>query len=354
MESERTNLSRRKFIGTVSALGSAGMMTATIPARFKANPWKIIKPPRIRPGDTLGIITPASPVFEPSTIREGKQALEALGFKVKIGRHVGKKNGYLAGSDKERADDLMRMFADDDVKGIVALRGGYGSLRIVSLLDYDFIKNHPKILLGYSDISTLLMAIHQMTGLVTFHGPVALSTFTEFTRKYFFKTLMSTEPVGKIENPPEAMPLFLDGGSQVTRAGGYLVGGNLSLIVSTLGTPFEIETEKRILFFEEVGEEPYHLDRFITQLLLAGKLQKAAGILIDRCKKCGPSEYKPAFNNTSSVEEVFSDRLAGLEVPILFGASIGHVADKPILPLGIQATLDVNNGILSLDESAVT
>lgn len=353
MQPTPSQLSRREFIETVSALGTAGVVTAAFPKNAESKPLPIIKPPRLQVGDTLGIIAPGSPVFEPGEIRDGIRTLEALGFRVKIAKNVAKKWGYLAGSDAERAEDVMHMFADDQIKGIVALRGGYGCVRILPLLDYDFIKKHPKVLLGYSDITSLLLAVQQMTGLVTFHGPVALSTFTEYTRRYFFKILTQAEPAGTIENPPETFPIRLPGQSSLVQISGPLTGGNLSLVASSLGTPYVVETENRLLFLEEVGEEPYHLDRFLTQLLLAGKLAACAGIVVDRCKKCGPAEYKPAFNNTLSVEEVMHDRLAGLNVPVLFGLSFGHIADKPVLPLGISATLDLNGGCLALNEAAV-
>lgn len=353
MQPNQSNLSRREFIETVSAIGTAGVVTAAFPKNAESKPVPIIKPPRLQPGDTLGVIAPGSPVFEPGEIREGVRALEALGFRVKIGKNVAKKRGYLAGTDAERAEDVMHMFADEQVKGIVALRGGYGCVRILPLLDYELIKKHPKVLLGYSDITSLLFAVQQMTGLVTFHGPVALSSYTEYTRSYFFKILTQSEAVGKIENPPDTFPIRIPTQASVAQISGRLTGGNLSLVASSLGTPYAIETENRLLFLEEVGEEPYHLDRFLTQLLLAGKLGACAGIVIDRCKKCGPAEYKPAFNNTLSVEEVMHDRLSGLNVPVLFGLSFGHIADKPVLPLGIAATLDLNEGWLALSESAV-
>jgi muramoyltetrapeptide carboxypeptidase len=343
-------LTRRKFMGEMAMSGAAVGLTPSVYDKPNSKN-KIVKPPRLRRGDTIGLITPASAAFEPSTIREGVAALEDLGFRVKLGAHVGKKIGYLAGSDQERANDLMAMFEDDEVRGIIALRGGYGTIRMVNYLDFKLIRKNPKVLLGYSDIAFLHLALHKMAGLITFHGPVAISSFTDYTRRYFYDTLTKTEPVGEIIDAPDALTIHLAGPTPIVS--GPLIGGNLTMIVATLGTPYEIDTKGKILFIEEVGEEPYAIDRMLTQLDLAGKLSQAVGVIIDRCAKCGPADYKPAFETTFSVEEVFQDRLSRLNVPVLFGLSLGHTADKPILPLGVKASLDVSTKKLYIDEAAV-
>lgn len=350
-----STISRREFMGEVSAMGAVAAISPEQIFKNK-NQSEIIKPPRLQKGDTVGIITPASCVFEPSTIRAGKETLESLGFRVKLGSHLHKKYGYLAGSDQERVEDFHHMIADDEVKAIVALRGGYGSMRLLSSIDYDLIKSNPKIILGYSDITSLHLAIHTMTGLVTFHGPVAISRFSDYTRNFFYNVTSSTTAIGEIKQPepenalqPTAVFNIIHGG----KARGRLIGGNLTLLTALLGTPYDIDTTGKILFLEEVSEEPYGIDRMLTQLLLAGKLDIAAGIIIDQCSKCGPAEYKPAFENTLSVEEVFIDRLQHLKIPIVFGFSIGHVADKPTIPLGIEVTLDADNRKLIFEEAAV-
>lgn len=347
----RKGVTRREFMGEMAALSAAGVAGAgALRAGRREKP--IIKPPRLRPGDTVGLVCPASAPFEPSAIREAKLAMEKLGFKVKVGRNVGKKYGYLGGTDAERATDVQEMFDDPQVKAVIAVRGGYGCLRILNLLDYEHIRTHPKILLGYSDITILLVAVHQMTGLVTFHGPVALSTFSPYTVDLLQRVLMKNEPAGEIDEPPGALPIGINGLSG--RARGRLVGGNLTLLAASVGTPYELDTEGRLLFFEEVGEEPYDLDRHLTHLLMAGKLQQCAGIAVDRLQRCGPRDYQPAFPTTLSVEEVISDRLGQLRVPVVFGLSLGHAPDKPTLPLGVMATLDVGKGRLSIDEPAVS
>jgi muramoyltetrapeptide carboxypeptidase len=270
-----------------------------------------------------------------------------------LGRNIGRKWGYLAGTDAERAQDVMDMFRDGQVRAIFALRGGYGTIRMLPLLDYRVIRANPKILIGYSDITSLHLAIHKLAGIVTYHGAVATSTFNEYSTRYLKATLGRKEPAGMIETPATALPMTIwpDGAPAVAR--GALAGGNLTLVCASLGTPYEIETAGKVLFLEEVGEEPYSIDRMLTQLAQSGKLQSAAAVLLDRCAKCKPAEYKPAFENTLSIEEVIQDRIGGLGVPVLYGLSIGHVADKPVLPLGVIAAVHKTEAAFSIEETAI-
>jgi len=350
-----STISRRKFLSGLTAIAVPGTISPSL-ISGKDRARKIIKPAKLNKGDTVGLIAPASCAFEPSTIRQGIETLHSLGFTVKTGKHIKEKFGYLAGTDEQRVSDLHRMFEDDDVKAIVALRGGYGSMRLLNLINYELIKKHPKILLGYSDITSLCLGIYVRTGLVTFHGPVAISSFSEYTQKYFFKIVNSLEPIGKITHPepdnalrPTAHLCTIHPG----KATGMLIGGNLTLLTALLGTPFEPNFKETILFLEETYEEPYDIDRMLTQLLLAGKLDQVSGIIFDRCPNCKPADYKPAFNVTFSLEEVLYDRLGKLGCPVLYGLNVGHEADKPTLPLGVQVTLDADRAILSIDEGAV-
>jgi muramoyltetrapeptide carboxypeptidase len=345
---ETSDLSRREFIGGVAM--TSLLASAAAPTEGRS----LIKPPVLRIGDTIGIVAPASPVFEPSDIREGVRTMEKLGFRVKLSKHIAAKWGYLAGSDQERAQDLMDMFTDPEVRAIIALRGGYGAIRILPYLNYDLIRKNAKILIGYSDLTTLHLAIHKMAGMVTYHGAVALSTFNDYSTRYFMKTLTQAQAVGVIDNPLTASPAVLAKGNKGAKVQGALVGGNLTLVCASLATLYEIETAEKVLFLEEVGEEPYSIDRMLTQLDQAGKLRCCRAILLDRCAKCQPAEYKPAFYNTLSVEEVMVDRLANLGVPVLYGLSIGHVADKPVLGLGIQVQVDVENSRFEIVESSVS
>jgi muramoyltetrapeptide carboxypeptidase len=282
--------------------------------------------------------------------------MKNLGYRVKLGKHVHKKWGYLAGSDEERLEDIHTMFDDPEVKAIIAIRGGYGSGRLLKYLDYDLIKKNPKIIHGYSDITSLLIAIHQMTGLITFHGPVATSTFTDYTKKYFYKALTNTDPIGEIEDAPFEANLQTSNRVWTIQEGvgqGRLTGGNLTLIASLMGTPYEIDTRDKILFIEEVGEEPRVLDRYLTQLDNAGKLEQCQGIVFDRMKSVHPDDFKSSTYSTLSKEEIIVDRIKKYNMPACLGLSLGHIADKPTLPLGVECRLDAGAGRLTLLSSAV-
>jgi len=348
-------LSRRKFL---QGLPLSALALTIAPNKLAADKHQIILPPRLNLGDTIGLITPASALFEPhQTLIEAKEKMKNLGFDVKLGNNILARNGYLAGTDAERVSDIHQMFTDDTVKGIIAVRGGYGSGRLLKDLDYELISDNPKIIMGYSDITSLLLGINKMTGLVTFHGPVAISTFTDYTKKYFYQILTQTQPAGMIDDAPFSENLqtsnriwAINGG----KARGKLTGGNLTLICATLGTPYEIDTNDKILFIEEVGEEPYDLDRYLTQLKFAGKFDKCAGIFFDRMAKVRPAALNPSFDSSLSKEDVILDRLAGYDFPVCLGISIGHVADKPVLPLGVLAELDADAGKISILESAVS
>ncbi|HWR05300.1 LD-carboxypeptidase [Sporomusa sp.] len=309
-----------------------------------------IIPRRLCPGDTIGIIAPAGPGNQELTAT-GIKWLEEQGFRVQLGATADQELGYLAGSDALRAADLNAMFASPAIQGIICLRGGYGTMRLLELLDYELIRKNPKVFVGYSDITALHTSIGQRTGLVTFHGPMAASDMGKelplYTWQNFFRAVATPEPLGPIVNPPLVpAPEFIVPGT----AEGCLTGGNLSLISATLGTPYEIDTFGKILCLEDVGEAPYRIDRMLTQLLLAGKLQSAAGIVFDVCADCEIEAKPPSF----TVEEVLRDRLGGLGIPVLTNLYFGHTADKATLPLGIKATLRTEDGGLIITEAATT
>lgn len=317
----------------------------------------LLKPPALRPGDTVGLITPSTYVSDPDTLALLRLTMDHFGLKMKVGRNVRKRTGYLGGSIAERVADLHDMFRDPEVNAVFAIRGGYGSPQLLDQIDYSLIRSHPKIFLGYSDITALHLAIHKHAGLVTFHGPVTLSRFSDYTQKYFRAALFDTAPIGRVTNPSEANPLrptHLLRPIQPGKARGRLIGGNLTLISVTMGTPYEIDTRGAILFIEDVGEQPYSIDRMLTQLRLAGKLDAAAGIIFGECSGCKPSEFQPAFESTFSTGEVLDNILGGLKIPVLSGLTIGHTADQLTLPLGVMATLDADRGELAIEESGVT
>lgn len=340
-------IDRRNFARVLSLTAAAATLSAA-PARAVAR--KVIKPKRLAAGDTVGLVLPASATFEAEDLVIAREQLEAIGFKVVFAPHAYDRHGYFAGRDRDRADDLNRMFADDRIAGIVCYTGGWGSPRVLPYLDYDLIARKPKVLIGYSDITALLNAIHQRTGLVTFHGPVGGSTIDPYSLENFRKTVMSPEPAGLLGAPPKRPTDLVDRVNRVLRlrpgkASGHLAGGNLTLLASLMGTPYEIDTAGAILFAEDIREEVYRIDRMLTQLALGGKFDDMAGFAFGRCTECR--------GTTFSLEDVLRDRFGSGSKPAVSGLSFGHIEQKLTLPIGVRATLDADAGTLTIDEGAV-
>lgn len=315
---------------------------------------RLIKPPALKPGDTVSCITPSTFVANPESKLQAERIITALGLKPKFGRNTGKRWGYLGGTVDERVADLHEAFRDPETKAVFCVRGGYGAAMLLDRLDYNLIRRHPKILLGYSDITALHLAIHQTARLVTLHGPTVLDPFNQFTYNLLRRALFEAKPLGELKNPPESNPLrplhpvrTLRGG----QATGPLIGGNLTLISTTMGTPWEIRTEGRILFLEDVAEQPYSMDRMLTQLRLAGKFNGIRGLMLGECSDCRPREFRPAFESTLSLPEVYDHVLADLEVPVVSGLVFGHTEDQFPLPLGVDATLDADRATITVHES---
>lgn len=316
----------------------------------------LLKPSALRPGDTVGVIAPSTFVSDPDKIALAQRTLEYFGLKAKFGRGLGKRPLYLGNSVEERVEDLHAMFRDPDVRAVFAVRGGYGASQLLDRIDYSIIRQNPKIFVGYSDITALHLAIQKHAGVITFHGPVLLSEFTSYTQSCWKKALFETTPLGPLTNPKESNKLRPHHILRTVRPGqarGRLIGGNLSLVAATMGTPYEIETAGRILFIEDVDEQPYSIDRMLTQLRLAGKLQQAAGIIFGECNDCRPRDYKPSFDLAFSLGEVVDGILGKTKVPVLAGLTIGHTDDQLTLPEGAMATLDADRGELIVEEAGV-
>lgn len=307
----------------------------------------MIKPPVIKKGDMIGVIAPASPSGDERR-EKAKLALEEMGFSVKMGRSCYYKCGYLAGSDELRAQDINTMFADSEVKGIICLRGGYGTLRILNKLDYELIKNNPKVFMGYSDITAIHIALNQKCKLVTFHGPMVESNMAdgldEFSYNSFFTAALTNEPIGEIQNPSDETIKCLIPGI----CSGKIVGGNLALIAAGLGTPYEIDTKGKLLFLEDIDEKPYRVDRMLTQLSLAGKLRDANGIILGDWKNCEADTIE-----TQTLAEVFQDILTAAGKPTVYNLRSGHCRPMITLPLGVECIMHAKEGKLFVNESAV-
>lgn len=276
-----------------------------------------------------------------------------LGFKVKLGKYATAINGFLAGTDAQRVEDIHWAFSDKEIDAIWCVRGGYGLSRILPQIDYRLIKRNPKVFIGYSDITALHLAIHQNTGLVTFHGPVASSTYSDYPKKHIVNTLMELVVPARIEISSDnaAKNTLLYKTEVITNgtARGRLIGGNLSLLSALAGTPYGLRIIKgKILFAEDVGEKPYRIDRMLTQLRQSVNLRDLAGIALGIFEGCEAPDDK-----SQTVIDVVKDQLGGLGIPVIYGLSFGHIRDQFTLPIGVKAELDVQSASLTLLESGV-
>jgi len=339
--------------GRRSFLRAAGAGALGLCARPAASASGIVKPPRLRLGDTVGLIAPANATFLQVELDLARETLEALGLRVKAGAHLLDRYGYLAGRDADRAADVNALFADRDVRAVLALRGGWGSARLLPHLDYAAIRRHPKVLMGYSDVTALLNAVHARTGLVTFHGPVGISTWTPFSIESMAAVLFEGD------TPTLANPVELrDGLVQVEdriqtitagRARGRLLGGNLTVLTAIVGTPYLPDLDGAILFLEDTGEAVYRMDRMLTHLKLAGLLGRIKGFVFGRCTDCKPGEGYGAL----TLDEVFADHVKPLGVPAFRGSMIGHIDRQFTVPVGLPAEIDADAGTIRLLEPAV-
>lgn len=346
------SITRRHILQMLGAGLIASRTSIAIASR--SNSGLTIKPPRLKAGDTVGLINPAGATFHPDHVAIARETLAALGLKMKTGQHLLDRYGYLAGSDKDRAADVNDMYADQDVAGILTLRGGWGCNRLLDLLDYKLIARNPKILMGYSDITSLLLALNAKTGMVTFHGPVGISTWNQYSTDFVKRLLFNAEAFS-MENPKETgdnlaqvknRVLTINGG----QAKGKLLGGNLTVLTAMVGSDYLPDFTGNILFLEEVGEDIYRVDRMLTQLKLSGILSQLSGFIFGTCSNCGPGKTYGSL----TLEEVLDDHIKPLGIPAWYGSMIGHIEDKFTIPLGIQAEVNADKGRISLLEAAVS
>jgi len=295
-----------------------------------------IRPPRLKPGDTIGIAAPAGS-FDRESFSQGLSFVESLGFRTRVCDEIFEKTGYLAGPDAMRAQLLNQLFEDPEIQGIICARGGFGSLRILPLVDFDAIRKNPKVFMGFSDITALLTSITARSGLVSFHGPVvtSLAGASDMTRNTLFSAISSDRP---LEVQPAHGAVI-----QAGRAQGAVTGGNLATLCHLLGTPFQAGFKDRILLLEDRGEAPYRIDRMVSQMKLAGCFKGIVGLVLGRFEKCGDPD---------GIYHIFEEHFRDVHIPILAGFDIGHGKQNTTIPFGIEAVLDTDRQVLSFSQPA--
>jgi muramoyltetrapeptide carboxypeptidase len=346
-------MNRRRFLSSAVAIPLASAVPGR-PASVLAQKRPLIKPKRLETGHTVALIAPASATFQTVDLDIARESLEALGLKVDVAPHLLARHGYLAGKDRDRAADINRAFGDDSIKAVLPIRGGWGSSRVLPYLDFEVIRRNPKIVLGYSDITALLLAIQARTGLVTFHGPNGLGRWDEISVDWMRRTLFDGEAV-TMKNPREKGEFLAqtEYRIQTIRPGtarGRILGGNLSVLAGIIGSPYLPDWDGAILFLEDVGEDIYRVDRMMTTLRLAGVLDRIAGFVFGSCAECEPGSGFASL----TLEEVFADHIAPLKIPAWQGALIGHRQPQFTVPEGVQVEIDASAGTIRLLESAVS
>ncbi len=359
---QRMNPLRRKLLRLIATSGvAAGFALLWAPAAgAKTSSWPpIIKPPQLKRGDLIGLIAPSGATHA-AYVQQRVKNLEAFGFKVKVSKNILATRGNTAGTVGERVSDLHDMFADRDVRGIWAVRGGSGASQLLPAIDYALLRRHPKVLVGFSDITALHLAILRYAGLVTFHGSVASASFSDYTATQLEAVLMHPRRETTIymadanrrasecctEQSREFAVRTLTPGV----AEGRLIGGNLSVLSAMIGTPYAPDWRGALLFLEEIREAPYRIDRMLTQLKQSRDFNQAAGVMLGVFRRSGNTQDgEPSL----TLEQTLDDHFANLRVPAVYGFSFGHIANQFTIPLGVRARLDTKAETLTLLEAAV-
>jgi muramoyltetrapeptide carboxypeptidase len=305
------------------------------------------------PGGTIGVAACASPYFNRSEILRGVEWWESQGYRVKLGEHVFARDNYVAGGAEDRARDLMAMFVDPDVDVVQALQGGYGSAQLIPHLDFDLIAANPKPFVGYSDITALHVSMRQRTGLATFYGCGLMGMGDPATTAFTLErelAVLSGGTTGEVPPDPDDPYVRPISGGKVTAP---IVGGCLWLLMQTMGTPWEVDLDGCIFFFEDVDAPPWYVDGNLTQLAHAGKLDGVVGVVVGDMEKCDWREERPEWGQTKSIEDVLEEKLEPLGVPVLYKLPLGHGKHLATLPLGVTATLDADTRTLVIDEPAL-
>jgi muramoyltetrapeptide carboxypeptidase len=339
--------SRRNFVKSTALLSSLALLNQSFnPLSELITPAPKLKAKRLKAGDTIAITSPAGAVWDDAQVEKFTGILKGFGFNVVLGNTLKQKLGYFSGTDSDRAKELNDFFADKNIKGIFCMKGGWGCARILEQLDYKIISLNPKVLIGFSDITTLLNAIYAKTGLITFHGPVGNSGWNDWTSNVFKSVIFHGQqtifPLGSGE---EDRITTINAG----KADGILAGGNLTVISSLIGSGYLPDWKGKILFLEETKEEPYRIDRMLTQLKLAGVFKELNGIAIGKFVKCEAEEPQKAF----TFMQVFEQHFKILNIPVFYGLMTGHIENKITLPIGASVHMESETGSLMLTEPAV-
>lgn len=313
----------------------------------------LLKAKVLKEGDTIGIITPAGALSDEESITMTKEVLTYLGFKVKEGKYIRERYGNLAGTDMQRLEDLHAMFLDKEIKGILCIRGGNGASRLLPHIDYNIIKNNPKVLLGYSDVTALILAFYAKTGLVSFHGAVGVSTWSKYVVS-LFKDQFIDNKLATYKNPVKSDSQIIQYKDRIQTitpgiVEGTIIGGNMTLLTGLCGTPYLPDFKDAILFIEEIEEKSDRMDRMFCQLMNAGILSQIKGFIFGKCTSCGPSEGYGSL----TLDQMLHDYIKPLGIPAYSGAMIGHIADQFLIPVGVRVRMDAKNGTIEYLEKSL-
>jgi len=337
---------------TIGGLGAIMAGLATTQGAAFAGVRSPPRPPRLRLGDTVGLIAPASSDDDPSHLEAAQATVRGMGLVPRLGRHVSDITGYLSGTDADRAADIHAMFADDGVRAIFAVRGGWGSARVLPLLDWNLLRANPKLLIGSSDVTALHLAVAARTGFASIHAPNVSNRWDTISWNSFWRLAFTGEmPVlGGAAAADTVQARWRTTTIRAGQATGRLLGGNLTVLSTLMGTPWIPDFDGAILFLEDVGEAEYRIDRMMTQLALSGVLGRVAGVAFGQCARC-TTDY-PGYAGFT-IAQILEQHLAPLGIPVFSGANIGHVSNQLSLPVGARVELDADAGTLRLLEPVV-
>lgn len=336
-------MDRRKFIkasGSTLALMSIGNIDSEVNWTDK----KLLKPNALKRGDKVAVLAPGGAVFNQKYVHSFSNVLSNLGLRPVIFDSCSSQHGQFSAKAEKRAEEINLAFRDPDVKAIIGMRGGSGCAKTLPFLDYSMIAENPKVIMGFSDITSLLCAITSKSGLVTYHGPVGYSTWNDFSVNHWKKACQNREPFDFRFDDKSAVQVLSKG-----TASGRVVAGNLTVLTTLIGTGYLPPMDDTILFLEEIDEEPYAIDRMLTQWQLAGLLSKLKGVVLGDFKRCVPEEPEKSHTLNHTLRSFFGN----LKIPVLQGGDFGHTLNKWTLPLGCRVQIDTGNLSIKLLEQSV-